>query len=149
MDRVCSECGKMFTAKMKRQKFCCYACKRKSYRKKVEIEKHTPVDYCIVCGDKLSESARSREFRFCSIECRRSWEEVNGHEREDIVEYHISEEERIMMGLPKGKTGNVKCLQCGREFLSEDVKKKRICPACSIRNKAISREHFLCGIGGY
>lgn len=62
MDKVCPTCGKTFTRKTNRQKYCSIECRVHS-RKIIEIRK------CIACGKEFEITSQNKDKIFCSAEC--------------------------------------------------------------------------------
>jgi hypothetical protein len=66
-DAVCAACGRPFTPKQRRSRFCSIPCRQRAYRRRVQPPRRREAR-CAACGRTFTPQRHNS--RFCSTDCR-------------------------------------------------------------------------------
>lgn len=111
LSKTCPVCGKTFSTKDKRQKYCCYPCA-------VEAKTNRTTSICAVCSNEFTHLA-SRNRLYCSTEC------------SDIGRRTVAPRECAHCGKPYityQKDQRFCSVQCRAD--SQNTRIQKICPIC-------------------
>jgi len=108
-EQTCRYCGKKFVPKgLDRTTYCSRQCAWADKRKP-KIKKPKPIITCVICGKQFK--GKTKQQKYCSDECRKE------KKRQDARKY--AEAKRKLVNK------QVKCKECGKEFVPEYGNKRR------------------------
>lgn len=138
MEVICAYCKKAFKASLLTQKYCCGNCRleanRKAKKKKPEF-----IKICDFCGIEYTTTHLRQ--KYCTERCSHHAYRARVKERtgDEPIDHLLGVDESIrevreLYGLTPIVKAAIKCINCGNEFISEDVNREKTCLNC--RNKA-------------